>query len=477
MTRERLSRILSGRARRDPLLRTVVAAAREAGARVHLVGGAVRDAALGEDGDDVDLVADRRCRALVSRLGAAWARRPFRFRKRGVTTWRFVVDGREVDLVDATRRGLGADLIRRDFTINAVAFDLLGGSIADPAGGLRDLERRRLRLPRPGVVREDPLRALRAARFLAQLPAFGLSPSVRAESRAVARALGRAAVERLRVELDALLCSPAPSRGLAALEELGILGPVLPELLPLKECPAGAGRADVWRHTLDAISRSECPGRLPGAEALGEKGALLALRWALLLHDIAKPDTLAYRKGRATFHGHDALGARRAERLLRRLSAPRALRRRVSRIVALHLRPSLLAEAGASPRALRRLARDAGEDLPLLLVHAACDALGSGAQTGRAAWRRLRTVLLELARIGRRAGAEPAAKLVSGHDVMRVLGIEEGPEVGAILDEIRGMQAGGDLLTREQALGYLTSLRDGRRAGAPPRRPGTDPPR
>lgn len=472
MTRERLSRVLCGRARRDPLLRSVVAAAREAGARVHLVGGAVRDAALGVDSDDVDLVADRRCRALVSRLREAWARRPFRFRKRGVTTWRFVVDGREVDLVDATRRGLVADLTRRDFTINAVAFDLLDGKLADPAGGLRDLERRLLRLSRPGVVREDPLRALRAARFLAQLPAFRLSPSARAESRAVARGLGRVSVERLRVELDGLLCSAAPSRGLAAIEELGLLKPVLPELLPLRDCPAGAGRADVWRHTLEAISRSESAGRLPGAEALGERSALLALRWALLLHDIAKPDTLAYRNGHATFHGHDALGARRADRLLRRLSAPRALRRRVSRIVALHLRPSLLVEAGASLRALRRLAREAGEDLPLLLVHAACDALGSGAARGRAAWKRLRGVLLELARLGREALSEPAARLVSGHDVMRLLGIEEGPRVGAILDEIRELQAGGVVLTREQALDYLTSLRDGRRAGAPPPRPG-----
>ncbi len=468
MRHEDLVRTLSRRAARDAILRLVRGAAVETGARVWLVGGAVRDAALGLAAEDVDLVADRVCLALVRRLEAAWSRRGFRFRKRGVTTWRFAVEGREVDLVDATRRGLLEDLTRRDFTINAVAFDILTGALADPLGGLRDLRAGRLRLPRQGVVREDPLRALRAARFLGQLPGFRLDAAARREAASVARALARTSIERVRAELDRLLAAPAPSRGLRGLEELGLLDAVLPELAPLRDCTAGGGRPHVWRHTLDAIAQSERPARLPGAPAARDPEARLVLRWALLLHDVAKPKTLAFREGRPTFHGHETLGARRADRILRRLKEPRERRRRVVRLVAMHLRPSLLAGSGAPARGMRRLVREAGEDLPLLLVHAACDALASGDPEARPRWKRLRLVLEALWREYGRAqeGTEP--RLVTGEDVMRVAGIPEGPEVGVILEEIRSLQAERRLRTRQEALHHLASLpRLGPPRGAP----------
>ena len=215
------------------------------------------------------------------------------------------------------------------------------------------------------------MRALRACRFLA--------PSARREAAGAARALRRASAERVRDELEKLLLSPRPDRGLEALEQLGLLGAVLPELTPLLACVAGEGRPSVSRHTLDALARSARPGRLPGAAAVRDRERAALLYWTLLVHDLAKPETLGAREdGRPTFHGHETLGARRADALLRRLKLPGAFRRRVAQLVRYHLRPHHLADAGTTPRGVRRLVRDAGADLPVLVLHAACDALASG---------------------------------------------------------------------------------------------------
>jgi len=460
----RLATRLRWRVSRDPTLREVRDVACESRIAVWLVGGLVRDAALGQRGEDIDLVALRGSAKVVKRLQQTWGCRGFRFRKRGVTTWRFSVAGRQVDLVAAPRRTLAEELRRRELTINAVAYDLLAGRLDDPLRGASDLRAKRLRLPRPGVLHDDPMRALRIARFLSQLPGFRLDPAAAREARACAPALRRAAVERVREELDKLLRAPDPARGLNVLLRLELQDPVLPELTPMRTCLAGAGRPDVWNHTIDAIALSANRPRLPGASRVGDDDRRI-LRWALLLHDICKPDTLAHRPdGRPTFHGHEVVGARRADALLRRLRQSRELRRRVKRVVLFHLRPHHLSDAGAPPRGMRRLVRESGDDLPLLLLHAACDAKASGAPDARRRWGPLRRVLLGLQDLAERARRRPLPTLVNGRDVMTVLGLGPGPEVGVALDAIREAQESGELRTRREALAWLRSLKGQRRS-------------
>ncbi len=458
MTPDRLAARLRRRTASDPLLRDIRDAARRLGLRVWLVGGAVRDAALGRPASDLDLAADG-AKHLARALASAWGHRGFRFEKRGVTTYRFAVAGREVDIVDAAARGIRGDLLRRDFTMNAVAFDLAQGVVLDPLGGLRDIGAGRLRLPRPGVVREDPVRALRACRFLAELPEFRLDPAAKREVARAARALRRASVERIAEELDKLLATPRPDRGLDAVERLGLLPSVLPELASLRGCVAGEGRPSVWRHTLDALALAARPRRAPGSAAARDPRAARLLRWTLLVHDVSKPETLSRREdGRPAFHGHELAGARRAEALLHRLKLPKTFRRRVSQLVRCHLRPHHLADAGPTERGLKRLVRDAGEDLPVLVLHAACDALASGSPDARARWRRLRPVLLQLLALHETAAREPLPVLVTGTDVMFVLGVGPGPDVGQALREIREMQEDGAITSREQALDHLAAL-------------------
>jgi len=465
LNRKRLASLLRHRASRDPLLRVVRDTAREAGVEVFLVGGYVRDAALGRKSVDLDLSAGRGSRELVRRLERSWRRRSFRFQKRRVTTWRFAVGDQRIDLVDASRRGLLPDLHRRDLTINAIAFDLVKGEVVDPLRGLRDLSSRLLRLSRPGVIRDDPVRALRIARFMAQIPGARIHPEARRRAPLANRALRRASVERIREELDKLLTTVAPQLGLDTLDRLGLLGAVLPELVPLGRCKAGSGRPDVWSHTVDAIAFSTRPGRLPGAEAVRDPEGRRVLRWALLLHDISKPETLVVQDdGKPSFHGHEVLGARRADAVLERLRLPRQERRRICRLILLHLRPGHLADTGATPRGLRRLARDAGADLPLLIQHAAHDARGSGSPDNRRRWPRMRRVLRDLMLTWESTRAAVLPPLVDGRDVMRVLGVESGPIVGKILDRIRDEQESGEITDRRRAIARVRRMGQDRRA-------------
>jgi poly(A) polymerase len=441
---------------RHPLLRQFREWAREADATILLVGGAVRDAALGRQWKDIDLtVAGGRDR-LLQAIEDRYSTKGFRFRKRGITTWRVRLDGSDVDLVDATARGIDADLRRRDLTINAIGYDLLNEELLDPTGGLRDLRDKKLRAPASRVFDEDPLRALRLARFSAALPEFRVQREAVAAAIEVAPKLRRVSVERVREELNKMLSSIDPAIGLARLKSWGQLRPLLPELLPMTDCAAGKERPDVWEHTLLTIDASAKRSRLPSHSAVRSRDELAMVRWALLLHDISKPETFELRSdGRPTFHNHENLGAKRADALLQRLRAPNADRKRVTRLIRLHLRPGHLADSGASPRGLRRLAREAGDDLELLCLHAACDAYGSGGPDDRPRWRRLGAVLRELPRVADQLARLPGEPLLSGAEVMRYGKISAGPQVGDWMRQLATLRDDGEITTRRQAVEWL----------------------
>jgi poly(A) polymerase len=447
---------LTRRVSRDPLLKLLRDCAVTTNASLYLVGGPVRDAALGRPAADADLTVVRSRDEFLAALRERLGTRGFRFRKRGVTTWRFACDLGEVDVVDAVRRGLDGDLLRRELTINAMAYSMTERRVADPQRGLSDLRARRLRAPGERVFREDPVRCLRVARFLATLDGFRLERRTLAWLVAESSRLRRASVERVREETTKLLATRAPHVGLDAAKRWGVLDAMLPELVPLAGCAAGRDRPDVWRHTLDTIEASATRTRLPSHREVRDRGELALLRWSLLFHDIAKPATLVRdANGKPTFHGHEVLGAAMAEGVLKRLRFDATSRRRIRQLVLWHLRPGHLADAGAPARGMRRLAREAGDDLPLLCLHAGCDARGSGGPEDRARWRRMRHVLRRLPEVRARLAAIPADPLLSGADVMRVTGLPPGPRIGRLLREIAEARDDGAFSTRREALAWL----------------------
>jgi poly(A) polymerase len=464
---------------RVALLRAV--AATRGTADAVLVGGAVRDALLGRPDADLDIAVPSGALVLAGALADRLAGTAVVLdAERGAA--RVVAAGQYVDVTDFRAATLEADLAARDFTINALAVRLRPlltagrAPIVDPAGGLGDLRARRLRVPAAGVLRDDPLRALRGIRLEAAL-GLRLAPATARAIRGVAPALATVAAERVRDEMLALLALPASAHALRRADALGVLRVVLPEVEPMRAARQPAPhRFDVLEHSLRAVGGADrLLPRLAGlrpfgdelaahmAEPLGggvERGR--ALKLAALLHDVSKPETARVVDGRLRFFEHDILGAGRAREIGTRLRLPERVTALLERLVRHHLRPMHLAQAGAiTERARYRFFRDLREDSRDLLLLTLVDAAAVTGESPLSAWRRSGVVRDLLGGWALQRTAEAAPPLVRGDDVMRHFGMAPGPAVGHLLERAREAQHLGLVRTRAEALAYLDSSGSG----------------
>ena len=366
----------------------------DAGHALHLVGGSVRDALLGRLGDDLDLTTDARPEQVLE-LVSGWADATWEtgiafgtvgVQKAGyrleITTYRaeqYRPDSRnpEVRYGDS----LVDDLVRRDFTVNAMAVALpdwkAADAFVDPHGGLDDLAAGVLRTPgRPeDSFGDDPLRMLRAARFAAQL-GFAVAPEVVAAMRDMAGRLAIVSAERVRDELTKLLLGAHPRAGLELLVDTGLADEVLPELPALRlEIDEHHQHKDVYEHSLRVLERAIAlePG-------LGDGGPDLVLRLAALLHDVGKPRTRRKQPGGGvSFHHHEVVGAKMVAKRLTALRYPKDVVEAVRLLTELHLRFHGYGDGrdgrpGWTDSAVRRYVTDAGPQLERLhrLVRSDC---------------------------------------------------------------------------------------------------------
>jgi len=408
------------------------------GHQAYLVGGPLRDVLLGRlSSGPLDVATDRR----PEEVTALFARvEPIGIRHGTVlvvldgvrlecTTFRReegYADARRPDRVEFTA-DLRADLGRRDFTINAMAFDPVSGVLVDPHCGVADLERRLLRAVGDPLARfhEDALRPLRAARFAATLE-LEVEPATRAALGGVTERARLVAAERVREELAKLVTGARPSVGLELLRESGLLELWMPELARCYGVPQNRWHAhDVYLHSL--LTCDHAPAGKP------------VVRWAALLHDLGKPDTRAERRGEATFYNHQVVSAELADRLLERLRFANEPRAAIVHLVREHMFDY---RAEWSDAAVRRWVGRVGEgavaDLFDLRI---ADSLGNGLRTGFPA--QLEGLRRRIARVLAQSRALRVTDLaVDGRDVMRVLGIGPGPAVGealeALLEEVLG---------------------------------------
>ncbi|HEX7039054.1 MAG TPA: HD domain-containing protein [Trueperaceae bacterium] len=413
-----------------------------------LVGGAVRDALLGQEPRDLDwLVPDPHaaCEAAAAAVGGSCF--PLD-EERG--HWRAVAPGGAATHDFAPLRGdVAEDLRRRDLTVNALALDP-DGRVHDPTGGLADLRSGTVRMTSEAALRADTVRPLRAVRFAAGL-GFALHPSTSASVRAAADDLraGRLpapAPERVRDELTALLTGRDPAGALALADELGLLETFLPELT------AGRGVDQGPLHHLDVLGHSLEALRVLDATF---PEASLAERLATLLHDVGKPVTAAPGPaGRPTFHGHDAAGADLVRAALSRLRFDGATVRRAAELVRRHMLP-----LPATERAARRFAHRHRALLPDLLRVMLAD---REAARGRAASAPARVrYRLAMSRVLAALEEQPEAPpLLTGEDVMALLGIPPGPRVGEALRLVAEARAVGDVKDREGAARLLRRYAD-----------------
>jgi poly(A) polymerase len=436
---------------------------RDAGHRAYLVGGSVRDAFLdrADGGVDVDITTDARP-DVIEKLVAPWADAVWlqgqRFgtvgcQKNGelieITTFRADVYHPESRKPEVTfSDDIETDLSRRDFTVNAMAIALDEPDLVDPFGGLTDLAARRLRTPLTPEVSfsADPLRMLRAARFVAVL---GFEPD-KAIVDAIVEMRDRLEIisaERIRDELSKMLLADDPSAGLWMIAETGLADSFLPELnaMRLEQDPIHRHK-DVLAHTIAVVAKTSPE---------------LKVRLAALLHDVGKPRTRSFGPQGVMFHHHEVVGARMAKERLLALRYPSEVVEDVTQLVYLHLRFHTY-RMGWSDAAVRRYVRDAGPLLAELNELTRSDCTTRNAKKAAALARRMDE--LE-ARITDLAAREELAKLrpaLDGREVMEFLGIPPGPAVGQALAFLMDIRLDEGPIDKDEAYARLRQWADTR---------------
>lgn len=432
---------LAGLATSSPIDRLSTAFA-AAGRELALVGGPVRDAFLGRAVNDLDFTTDARPDDILAiiapiadthwDIGRAFGTIGARIAGHTVeiTTYRTdAYDGETRKPAVEFGDSLEGDLVRRDFTVNAMALRLPGQVLVDPSGGVDDLLAGRLETPSTPEASfgDDPLRMLRAARFTSQL-GFTVSDRVRSAMKDLAPQVSIVSVERISDELGKLLKSSAPRAGLELLVESGIAAIVLPELPALRlEIDEHHHHKDVYEHSLtvldQAIDLEQSRGHEPSPD--------LVLRMAALLHDVGKPSTKRTEPGGVvTFHHHDVVGAKLAAKRLKAMRFDKQFTGDVSRLIELHLRFFGYTDAAWTDSAVRRYVRDAGPLLERLHILVRADVTTRNRRKAERldfAYDDLEARIVALSEEEELAAIRPD---LDGDDIMRILDLPPGREVG-----------------------------------------------
>lgn len=419
----------------------------DAGFSLALVGGSVRDALLGRLGNDLDFTTDARPQDVL-KIVRPWADSVWEVgiafgtvgaQKSGyqieVTTYRSEAYDRtsrkpEVSYGDS----IEDDLVRRDFTVNAMAVALPEKDFIDPHGGLEDLAERVLRTP--GTPEEsfsdDPLRMLRAARFAAQLD-FEVAPEVVTAMTEMAGRIEIVSAERVREELNKLLLSSHPRKGLSLLVGTGLAQQVLPELPALRlESDEHHRHKDVYEHSLTVLEQ---------AIDLEQDGPDLVLRLAALLHDIGKPRTRRFEKdGRVSFHHHEVVGAKMVKKRMTALKYSNDMAKDVAKLVELHLRFHGYGDGEWTDSAVRRYVRDAGPLLERLHKLTRSDCTTRNKRKAAALSRTYDGLEERIAQLQSQEQLDAIRPDLDGNEIMQILGVGPGPVIGkayAFLLELR----------------------------------------
>ncbi|MGW7350245.1 CCA tRNA nucleotidyltransferase [Streptomyces sp. Z26] len=442
-----------------------------AGHTLALVGGSVRDALLGRLGNDLDFTTDARPEQVLALVrpwadavwevgiafgtvgckkygpGAGDARQRFDIE---ITTYRSEAYDRmsrkpEVSYGDT----IEDDLVRRDFTVNAMAVTLPEKTFVDPYGGLDDLARRVLRTPGApeDSFSDDPLRMMRAARFAAQLD-FEVADDVVAAMTAMAERVDIVSAERVRDEFNKLLLAPRPRKGLRLLVDTGLAARTVPEIPALRlERDEHHRHKDVYEHSLIVLEQ---------AIDLEEDGPDLTLRLAALLHDIGKPRTRRFESdGRVSFHHHEVVGAKMTRKRMTALKYSNELVKDVSRLVELHLRFHGYGTGEWTDSAVRRYVRDAGPLLARLHKLTRSDCTTRNKRKAAALSRAYDGLEERIARLQEQEELDSIRPDLNGNEIMQALDLAPGPDVGKAYQHLLELRLEHGPLGREAAVAAL----------------------
>jgi poly(A) polymerase len=451
-----------------PLFRTVTEVSRDLKVPAYVVGGYIRDCLLERDNpsQDIDIVVVGKGIEVARETARRLRPRPkvSIFKNFGTAMFRF--QEIEVDFVGARRESynrnsrkpvvedgsLADDQKRRDFTINAMAVALHPdeqGKFIDPFNGLEDLHKKMIRTPLDPVVTfsDDPLRMLRAIRFATQLQ-FHIEEHVFEAIRKNRKRIHIVSMERIITEINKIMMTSRPSKGFLLLDRSGLLKEIFPELHALKgvESRKGMAHKDVFLHTIQVVDN------------VAAKSDDLWLRWAALLHDIAKPATKKFFADQGwTFHGHDFIGAKMVPKIFRRLKLPLNDKMKyVQKLVALHLRPIALTTNEVTDSAVRRLLFEAGNDIEDLMLLCEADITSKNEKKVRKHLENFRLVREKLRTIEEKDAVRNFQPPVTGEDIMQTFGIPPSKTIGILKEAIKEAILEGTIRNdRREAYEYM----------------------
>jgi poly(A) polymerase len=437
----------------------------EHGHELAVVGGPVRDALLGRPAVDVDLTTDAHPERILEIIDG-WAEAVWTpgidfgtvgmrkgDRHLEVTTYRaesYREGSRKPEVSYGT--SLTGDLLRRDFTVNAMAVTVTTGEFVDPFGGLADLQAGTLSTPGSphDSFTDDPLRMMRAVRFAAQL-GFEIRGDVAEAVRDMVGRLEIVSAERIRDELTKLMLSADPRTGVELMVDLGLAELVVPEVPKMRlEIDEHHRHKDVYEHSLTVLDQ---------AIALEERRGLapdLVLRLAALLHDIGKPKTRAFAPGgRVTFHHHEVVGASMSRKRLASLRFPKDVVKDVSTLVSLHLRFHGYGKGEWTDSAVRRYARDAGHLLEKLHILTRADCTTRNRRKAGALARAYDDIEHRIERLSEEEELNRMRPALDGNEIQQILGIGPGPAVGRAWKHLLELRMERGPMDRDEAEGEL----------------------
>jgi putative nucleotidyltransferase with HDIG domain len=475
----------------EPLFAAVAAEAAQQRIPAFAIGGYVRDRLIGRPCKDIDFVVEGDgiafAEGVSARLGAGHVNV---FKNFGTAMFMFGDPSTgsggqwQVEFVGARKESYSRnsrkpevepgsikdDQERRDFTINALAISLNAGSLGalvDPFGGILDLDRGILRTPLdPDITfSDDPLRMLRAVRFANQL-GFVIDPPTFEAIKRNATRLEIISAERIHTELNKIIGTKKPSIGFNLLRDTGLLQEFFPEFVELSgaEEKFGIGHKDNFHHTLQVLDN------------VCEQSDDLWLRWAAILHDIAKPKTKRFEPGHGwTFHGHEDKGARMVPTIFRRLKLPLDEKMRfVQNLVALHLRPIALTKEIVTDSAVRRLLFDAGDDIDALMILCRADITSKNEKKKERYLQNYEVVMQKLREVEEKDRVRNFQPPITGEDVMRAFGVPPCKLIGDIKTVIKDAILDGQI-ENDRTQAWQLMLDTGRALGREPV-PGSESP-
>ena len=450
------------------IFKIISGVAADKGVRAFVIGGFVRDCFLGRACNDIDIVVEGSGIEFAKAVGEKTGKYVSYFKNFGTAMLHY--QGDEIEFVGARKESyrresrkpivedgtLEDDQLRRDFTINAMAFSLQKenyGELVDPFGGVRDLAAGIIRTPLDPdtTYSDDPLRMLRAVRFATKLSTPELTFSIVPESmdsmRRMAERLKILSQERISEEVNKMLATARPSMAFHLLEEAGLLKYILPELLALKgvETVDGRGHKDNFAHTLAVLDNVAA-----GSDKLW-------LRWAALLHDVGKASTKRYdAKVGWSFHGHEIVGSKMVPGIFNRLKLPIDEGKYVKKLVWLHLRPIALVDEEVTDSAVRRLLFDAGDDIDDLMLLCNADITSKNEAKVARIKSNFELVKKKLVEVEAKDAIRNFKNPINGEYVMQVYGIEPCSEIGQLKELVKEAILDGEIGNNfEEADAYM----------------------